>query len=406
MAHGGHGGGTGGAGGARAVSVPGYGPDALGAALEEEKKAAQQAYLRDLATSGALYMIGRGERAPKPEMKVPSAVQSFLAKRGLAQDEATAKAAAAPPPAEWGAPAGVTRSEAVAGGWIKRPEHKPADIELGPPPPEWGAPTSVATRKEARAFGYGPKVPEPADPMKAPPNAALRAELIKNGKDPEMFPTQAAGLAALGPRFMLPEQIIEGPGGQLFRVPTKGPDLTPKPIGGPGGGDKFIKDKDLSPAAGRDLSEVASDVLAFEEIGRSFKDDYAGMGLTSGLQVGAAKSLGSMGTSGQQEMAEFWKSFDRLINLPQRNKMFGASLTPGEKSSWEQAQNLSAKSDPKIVRRIRNAHRDHAPEGEGAGRRPDRGWLRRRRSRQRDVRDLREGARRHGRGGRSGAGCG
>jgi hypothetical protein len=30
--------------------------------------------------------------------------------------------------------------------------------------------------------------------------------------------------------------------------------------------------------------------------------------------------------------------------------MFGASLTPGEKASWEGAQNISPKSDPKIVK--------------------------------------------------------
>jgi hypothetical protein len=220
-----------------------------------------------------------------------------------------------------------------------------------PAPAEWGALPGM-TRGQAITSGYAKRFePKPEDPMKAPPSETLRAELIKNGKNPDIYPTTGAALSVLGPRFMIPEQIVEGDGGALYRVPTKGPDLTPKPIPAPGGkGGAFIKDKDLSPAAGRELADLAAEFRNFEALRSSFKDDYAGMGLTGGVQTGLARGLGAAGTSGQQQLAAWWKDFDRLVNLPQRNEMFGASLTPGEKASWEGAQNISPKSDPKIVK--------------------------------------------------------
>lgn len=230
---------------------------------------------------------------------------------------------------------------------------KPVDPDDGPPPLEWGAPASIATRKEARSMGYGPRAPEPPkpeDPMKAPPSEALKAELRKLDKNPDIYPTTAAALQALGPRFLMPEQIVEGDGGQLYRVPTKGPDMTPKPIPGPNGGG-FKKDKDLSPAASRDLSELATIARNFESLGSTFRDEYAGMGLTGGVETGLARKLGSAGTANQQALAEWWKDFDRLINLPERNEMFGASLTPPEKQAWAEAQNISPGTDPKIVHR-------------------------------------------------------
>jgi hypothetical protein len=245
---------------------------------------------------------------------------------------------------------------------------KPPDPDDGPPPQEWGAPASIATRKEARSMGYGPRAPEAQDPMKAPPSEELRRELRANGKNPDIYPTTGAALSALAPRALIPEQIVVGPGGEFFRVPTKGPDITPKPIPAPGGG-KFTKDKDLPPGAGEKLTEIATEAQNFESLLGSFRDEFAGMGLTGGVQTGLAKKLGAAGTANQQALGEWWKNFDRLINLPQRNQMFGASLTPGEKASWAEAQNISPNSDPKIVRRaFQNLLRIVRAKVEGRGR--------------------------------------
>ena len=231
---------------------------------------------------------------------------------------------------------------------------KPTDPDDGPVPAEWGAPASITTRKEARSLGWGPKPPKPPgeeDPMKAPPSETLRAELRRAGKNPDIYPTTGSALSALAPRSLIPEQIVVGPGGEYFRVPTKGPDITPKPIPGPGGTGGLRKDKDLSPAAGRDLSELATIATNFDSLGASFRDEYAGMGVTGGIRTGLARKLGSAGTANQQALGEWWKDFDRLINLPQRNEMFGASLTPPEKQAWAEAQNISPGSDPAVVRR-------------------------------------------------------
>jgi hypothetical protein len=240
--------------------------------------------------------------------------------------------------------AGIAKDLRPTKDTIPNPDNDPA-------PPEWGALPGM-TRGQAIQSGYAKRSePKAEDPMKAPPSETLKAELRRNGKNPDIYPTTGAALSALGPRFMIPEQLVEGPGGELYRIPTKGPDLTPKPIPAPGGkGGKFVKDKDLPPAAGRELADLAAEFRNFEALRSSFKDDYAGMGLTDGMQTGLARGLGAAGTSGQQQLAEWWKDFDRLVNLPQRNAMFGASLTPGEKASWEGAQNINPKSDPKIVR--------------------------------------------------------
>jgi hypothetical protein len=246
---------------------------------------------------------------------------------------------------------------------------KPPDPDDGPPPPEWGAPASIATRKEARSMGYGPRAPETQDPMKAPPSEQLRAELRRNGHNPDIYPTTGAALSALSPRALIPEQIVVGSGGELVRVPTRGPDRTAKPVLAPGGGGPLRKDKDLPPGAGEKLTEIATEARNFEALLGGFRDEFAGMGLTGGVQTGLAKKLGAAGTANQQALGEWWKNFDRLINLPQRNQMFGASLTPGEKASWAEAQNISPNSDPKIVRRaFQNLLRIVRAKVEGRGR--------------------------------------
>lgn len=224
------------------------------------------------------------------------------------------------------------------------------DPDEGPPPPEWRAPQSIRTRKEARTLGWGPKAPEAADPMKGPPGPELLAALKKAGQDPSIFPTTAAALSALNARNQTPYTIVVGPDENLYRIPTRGKDAMPQAVPSPKGGGGFKKDVDLSTAESKDFSELASEFRNMEQLKSRFRDEYAGKGLTGGAEQWLAGKLGSAGTRGQQEFAKFWADFARLVDLPQRNAIFGASLTETEKSSWEQAKNIKPGTDPAIVR--------------------------------------------------------
>jgi hypothetical protein len=304
------------------------------AAAKDRESAGYGAIGQNLSRAAALV---RGEQVGEMATPPSDELRTWVLRKQMAHKDSD-------PLDRLGKVAGIAKDLRPSKESLPNPDNDPA-------PPEWGALPGM-TRGQAISSGYAKRSEQkPEDPMKAPPSETLRAELRKNGKNPDIYPTTGAALSALGPRFMIPEQIIEGDGGQLFRVPTKGPDLTPKPIAAPGGGGgKFIKDKDLPPATGRELADLAAEFRNFEALRSSFKDEYAGMGLTGGVQTGLARGLGAAGTSGQQQLAAWWKDFDRLVNLPQRNEMFGASLTPGEKASWEGAQNISPKSDPKIVK--------------------------------------------------------
>jgi len=110
--------------------------------------------------------------------------------RDAAQASAAERNALAPP--EWGAPAGVRRSEAVAGGWLKKPApvvQRPNDL---PAPPDWNALPGM-TQGQAISAGYAKK-PEPKAPggmsghggMGVAPSNDIEAiaDAIVSGKQP------------------------------------------------------------------------------------------------------------------------------------------------------------------------------------------------------------------------------
>lgn len=115
---------------------------------------------------------------------------------------------------------------------------------------------------------------------------------------------------------------------------------------------------DAKPPTGKSLTKGDRDSLeafstqassAGELLGR-FQDSYAGKGVVGSKGVEINQKLGSMASKEGQEEAAFWADFSKLIDLPERNKTFGASLTATEKSSWEGAKNIKPGADPKLVR--------------------------------------------------------
>jgi hypothetical protein len=91
-------------------------------------------------------------------------------------------------------------------------------------------------------------------------------------------------------------------------------------------------------------------VNALTNLESSFKPEFAGQGPAGGLLTQGYQMLGSAGSPAMQQQAAFWADFSRLIDLPQRNKVFGASLSVSEKASWEGAKNIKPGTDPALVR--------------------------------------------------------
>lgn len=126
---------------------------------------------------------------------------------------------------------------------------------------------------------------------------------------------------------------VVGPDGKPVKKPPTRPTTRPVPVG---------EKQDLLTQ-----SETLREVKSLQ--GR-FKDDFAGKGMLAGVKDWANSLAGSWGSEGMQNDAAFWADFKMFVDLPERHKKFGASLTPSEQRSWESAKNLNSKSDPRIVK--------------------------------------------------------
>jgi hypothetical protein len=141
----------------RAQSMLGF-PGAQGQQIGQVYRAASP--LEHLAN--ALMRVKGGR-----EMKGIEAGFGDLAQRAQAGAMARAQAQNEPAPPEWGAPPGARRSEAVASGWLRRPDPvKPSDPDNDPAPQDWNALPGM-TRGQAIASGYAKK-PEPQRPPSFP----------------------------------------------------------------------------------------------------------------------------------------------------------------------------------------------------------------------------------------------
>lgn len=94
----------------------------------------------------------------------------------------------------------------------------------------------------------------------------------------------------------------------------------------------------------RGQAQTAGELLS------NFDDSYAGKGIAGSTGVQLNQKLGSMASEEGQKEAAFWANYAKLVDLPDRNKTFGSSLTDTEKSSWEDAKTIKPGSSPKLVR--------------------------------------------------------
>jgi hypothetical protein len=85
----------------------------------------------------------------------------------------------------------------------------------------------------------------------------------------------------------------------------------------------------------------------------NFKDEYASTKGAAKVALGEtlnALHLGDIAPKEAKDATAWWSRFDMLVTLPVRNKLFGASLTPGEKASFEKAQLARRGGDPALIR--------------------------------------------------------
>jgi hypothetical protein len=92
----------------------------------------------------------------------------------------------------------------------------------------------------------------------------------------------------------------------------------------------------------RDLTEGAGLVANMHQLLTTFKDDYAapqvmGKSIPGVRPLSNALSAAGLGSKGMDAAQDWWATSDRLYNLFQRNKLFGATLTTNEMKAWAQA---------------------------------------------------------------------
>lgn len=98
------------------------------------------------------------------------------------------------------------------------------------------------------------------------------------------------------------------------------------------------------------LDALRTQVQAARELAEGFQDSFAGKGFMGAATVAGKQMLGSWGSDADQKEAAWWANFAKWVDLPERNKTFGSSLTATEKGSWEGAKNIKPGADPKLVR--------------------------------------------------------
>jgi hypothetical protein len=143
-------------------------------------------------------------------------------------------------------------------------------------------------------------------------------------------------------------QIVPGPGGKLYAVDPTNPTAPPMPVGG---GEQLRKPTDIPVSEKDTLEELSQQVRNLEGLSQSFQDNYAGGGAVGEKITDVQRAMGSLAPKDAQPKLEFWAKYDEMVNLPLRNKTFGASLSPGEKQSWDNARRVKPGGDPEVARR-------------------------------------------------------
>lgn len=169
----------------------------------------------------------------------------------------------------------------------------------------------------------------PADPYRQASEARARSGEARANAGEARANDAAARAAAADARAAEADRIRK-----LEWDATHNPDGTPK-----------ISGKALSDGTAK---RIETGVGQFSSLAGSlggFRDEYAGNTLTGEVENWLQGLNSGIGTEGQRN---WWANFRATDNVI-RNELFGAALTPQEKSAYE-ATTISPSLDPKIVR--------------------------------------------------------
>jgi len=114
----------------------------------------------------------------------------------------------------------------------------------------------------------------------------------------------------------------------------------------------------LTVADRRDLTQGAALVGNVQDLLGGFKEDYASPQVMGKSLPGARPLMNTMasmgvGTKKMDEAQQWWAASDRLYNLFERNKLFGATLTSNEMKAWAQA-NANKNMKPEQIKAMLN----------------------------------------------------
>lgn len=115
----------------------------------------------------------------------------------------------------------------------------------------------------------------------------------------------------------------------------------------------------LTVADRRDLTQGAALVGNVQDLLTSFKDDYAapqvmGKSIPGARPLSNALSSMGIGSKDMDEAQQWWAASDRLYNLFERNKLFGATLTSNEMRAWANA-NANKNMKPDQIKSMLNS---------------------------------------------------
>jgi hypothetical protein len=98
------------------------------------------------------------------------------------------------------------------------------------------------------------------------------------------------------------------------------------------------------------LENMASEINGADDLMGTFDDKYA-QRLGPGPQSKLPNALSAIGlsTPDMDKSANWWAKWKLLYTLPERNRTFGATLTPHEKAAWAEAD-INPSMDPKTIR--------------------------------------------------------
>jgi len=110
-----------------------------------------------------------------------------------------------------------------------------------------------------------------------------------------------------------------------------------------------IKPQPLQASERTQLQEFTGALENVRQLRQTFKPEYAGRGAMGNFDVSTSSTLGSWASKDAQDLANYWADYEKLVNLPERFAVFGASLTQGEKAAWDSARRIKPGADAKQV---------------------------------------------------------